>query len=218
MRAKGSSTAHTFTFNMNAPNKSQDSNLPNFSLVAEATNDNDGDGSTTSSYLRRQSTGSFTAGSDSVKALTIISDMLETYNKMIEANTNSIKENATNQDANFAAMRSALESVIDAINGISQRALSLEDAARENADKLATISDDIAARNDSTVHARLVEFQRSLEENTGGIVELKERADASSESMCIIECRLSNLEGRVSNIERLMMGGKKQNQNAAKMA
>jgi hypothetical protein len=94
----------------------------------------------------------------------------------------------------------------------------LEDAARENADKLATISDDIAARNDSTVHARLVEFQRSLEENTGGIVELKERADASSESMCIIECRLSNLEGRVSNIERLMMGGKKQNQNAAKMA
>jgi predicted nucleic acid-binding Zn-ribbon protein len=203
---------------MNAPNKSQDSNLPNFSLVAEATNDNDGDGSTTSSYLRRQSTGSFTAGSDSVKALTIISDMLETYNKMIEANTNSIKENATNQDANFAAMRSALESVIDAINGISQRALSLEDAARENADKLATISDDIAARNDLTVHARLVEFQRSLEENTGSIVELKERANASSESMCIIECRLSNLESRVSNIERLMMGGKKQNQNAAKMA
>jgi predicted nucleic acid-binding Zn-ribbon protein len=203
---------------MNVPNKSQDSNLPNFSLVAEATNDNDGDGSTTSSYLRRQSTGSFTAGSDSVKALTIISDMLETYNKMIEANTNSIKENATNQDANFAAMRSALESVIDAINGISQRALSLEDAARENADKLATISDDIAARNDLTVHARLVEFQRSLEENTGSIVELKERANASSESMCIIECRLSNLESRVSNIERLMMGGKKQNQNAAKMA
>lgn len=167
---------------MNIPYQSENGHV-NFSLFAEATNDDNG--STTSSYLRRQSTGSFTTGSDSVKALTIITDMLEAYNKMIEEHTNSIKENAANQDTKFAAMRLALESVIEAINGISQRALSLKNAARKNADKLATISNDIATQNDLTVDARLVEFQCSLEENISSI---EERADASSELMCIIEC------------------------------
>lgn len=184
--------------------------MATLTLFAEATNDDNG--STTSSYLRRQSTG--TTDSESVKLLTIITDMLEAYNKMIEAHTNSIEENAANQDTNFAAMRLALESVIEVINGILQRALSLKNAARKNADKLATISNDIATQNDLTVDARLVEFQCSLEENISSI---KERADASSESMCIIECHPSNLEDRVSNIERLVMSGKKQNQNVAKI-
>jgi predicted nucleic acid-binding Zn-ribbon protein len=173
----------------------------------------DDENSTASSYMRRQSSGSFTAGSDSVKALTIISEMLETYNSMIEANTNSIKENAALQETNFTAMRSALESVIDAINGISQRSLNLEDTSRKNAEKLSSISDELIERSTPFLHKRLDEYQSRIEANERDIVYLKDCVESSSESVQIIEGRLGNLEGRVSNIERLLMKHKKRNQN-----
>ena len=187
-------------------------------LVAGAGNDEEDP--TTSSLLRRQSTGSFTTGSDGIKALSIISEMLGTYNNMIEANTNSIKDNALQQDTNFAAMRTAIESVIDAINGISERTLNLEETARENSKTLATIRDRVLAGNDPVVYNQMEQVQRKVDEHLRQISYLKDCAESSSESMSIIEGRLGNLESRVTNIERLLMKPKRHQQNdvAAKMA
>ena len=185
--------------------------------VAGATNDEE---FATSPHLRRQSTGSFTAGSDSIKALATISEMLRTYNILIEANTNSIKDNILQQDTNFAAMRSAIESVINAINGISERTLNLEETARENSKMLTTINNSVLARNSAMGDNRMEQFQLKVDEQTREIAYLKYCAESSSESMTIIEGRLGNLESRVSNIERLLMKPKKRQHNdvAAKMA
>jgi chromosome segregation ATPase len=180
----------------------------------------DEENSTTSSYMRRQSSGSFTAGSDSVKALTIIAEMLDTYNNMIETNTKSIQENAAVQKTNFFAMQTSLESVIDAINHISQRAASLETTAQKNAENLSAISDELVAQSNPIVHNRMDEIKQKIDETERDIVFLKNCVESSSESIQIIEGRLGHLEGRVSNIERLLTKHKKQHQNdvVAKMA
>jgi hypothetical protein len=190
----------------------------NNSTIEEA-NANE-ENSTTSSYLRRQSSGSFTAGSDSAKALTIISEMLERYNNMIETNTKSIEENASVQLTNFFALQTSLESVIDAINHISQRAAGLEETAQKNAEMLAAISNELVAQSNPIVHNRLDEITQRIEETERDIVYLKDCAVSSSESIQIIEGRLGHLEGRVSNIERLLTRHKNRHQNdvAAKMA
>jgi hypothetical protein len=180
----------------------------------------DEENSTTSSYLRMQSSGSFTAGSNSVKALAIISEMLERYNNMIETNTKSIEENAAVQLTNLFALQTSLESVIDAINHISQRAASLEETAQKNAEKLGIISNELVAQSNPIVHNRFDEITQRVEETERDIVYLKNYAKSSSESIQIIEGRLGHLEGRVSNIERLLMRHKNRHQNdvAAKMA
>ena len=170
--------------------------------------------------LRRQSTGSLTANSETSKALSIISEMLEGYNNMIESNTNSINQNATLQNANYGAMRSVLDSIINAINGMSQRASKLEEAAKANAEILTSISDVILGGEVSTLRSRLDQFQLKVEENARDIAYLKDCVESSSESMNIIESRLGSIEGRVSNIERLLMKHKNQQKNhvSAKMA
>jgi predicted nuclease with TOPRIM domain len=188
------------------------------STIKEANADEEN--STTSSYMRRQSSGSFTAGSDSVNALTIIAEMLDTYNNMIETNTKSIQENAAVQKTNFFAMQTSLESVIDAINHISQRAASLEDTVQKNAENLAAISDKLVAQSNPIVYNRMDDIQQRIEKTERDIVFLKNCVESSPESVQIIKSRLGHLEGRVSNIERLLMKHKKQHQNdvVAKMA
>ena len=179
----------------------------------------DGEGRTFSS-LRRQSTSSLTANSDASKALSIITEMLEGYTNMIESNTNSINQNAVLQNANYGAMRSVLDSIIDAVNGISQRASILEDVAQANGEKLTSISDLVLGEGDSMLHSKLDQFRLKVEENTRDIAYLKDCVESSSESMNIIENRLGSIEGRVSNIERLLMKHNNQRKNhvSAKMA
>ena len=124
--------------------------------------------------LRRQSTGSLTANSETSKALSIISEMLEGYNNMIESNTNSINQNAVLQNANYGAMRSVLDSIINAINGMSQRASKLEEAAKANAEILTSISDVILGEEVSTLRSKLDQFQLKVEENARDIAYLKD--------------------------------------------
>ncbi|KAL3782776.1 hypothetical protein HJC23_003097 [Cyclotella cryptica] len=173
------------------------------------------------SIYRRQSTGSFTAhtsGNDTANALALISDMLATYNDMIEKNTNTIKENAAIQDANFAALRSTLESIIDAVNGITLRALNLENAARNNTETLAALNDGMTAGTNMAGHGRFDDFQRQVAKLERDISEIKDSDESTSESIDIIERRLGSLESRLSKIERLLMKYRKHNDVAAKMA
>lgn len=191
--------------------------------AVEAATDNEQ--ANASFICRRQSTGSFTTTTqatttDTTSALALISDMLGTYNQMIEANTNAIQENAEMQAMNFSLMRSALDSIIDAINGITQRAVNLEAAARTNADNLTTLKEEAIAGNNMILHNRLDDIGRLIDMNAREMVDCKNGADALSESVRIIAGRVGSLENRVSNMERLLMTPRKQNQNdvAAKMA
>ena len=190
--------------------------------AVEAATDNEQ--ANASFICRRQSTGSFTTTTqatttDTTSALALISDMLGTYNQMIEANTNAIQENAEMQAMNFSLMRSALDSIIDAINGITQRAVNLEAAARTNADNLTTLKEEAIAGNNMILHNRLDDIGRRIDMIAREMVDCKNGADALSESVRLIEVRVGSLESRISNMERLMKP-RKQNQNdvAAKMA
>jgi len=198
-----------------------DIRLPNPLNINIATGGNNAEeDSTLASYLKKQSVRSVPSGGDSMKALTIIYEMLVTYNNMIEANTNSIKENSSLQDSNFAAMRSVLDYVINAINGISQRVLALEDGAHKSDEVLTAIGIEVASGIHPTAQTRLGEFDSRVEKNEMDMAFLKESTQSIYESVMMIEGRLETLENRLSNIGSFLMRLKKHNQNeaVAKMA
>lgn len=172
------------------------------------------------SIYRRQSTSSFTAhttGNDNTHALALISDMLATYNDMIEKNTNAINENAAIQETDFAAMRSTLESIIDAINGITLRTLNLEIATRQNTEALTALDEGMNAGTNVAALGHLKDFHCRVEKIEHDVLEVKDSQESTNGSFDIIERRLASLESRISNIENFLMKLRKHD-FAAKMA
>lgn len=168
---------------------------------------------TTFSY-RRQSTGSLTADtsqSDCTNALTLISDMLETYNEMIQNNT--IKENAAIRDGNAAMTRETLESLIEAINGIAKRTLHLEDSANKACDEVTKLKEETVAGNNMIVDSRLDYLNVRVHTNSRDIAALKLSTKSCKDKIISFEETLGRLEDRVSSIERFFMNPQKRCRN-----
>jgi hypothetical protein len=173
------------------------------------------------SIYRMQSTNSFTAhttATDNAHALAVISDMLATYNDMIEKNTNAINENAAILETNFAAVRSTLESIIDAVNGITRRTLNLEIAARQNTETLTALTEGMTAGTNVAGLGGFKDFHCRVEKIERDILEIKDSNESTNETIDIIERRLASLENRVSNVENFLMKYRKLNDIAAQMA
>lgn len=170
---------------------------------------------TTFSY-RRQSTGSLTADtsqSDCTNALTLISDMLQTYNEMIQNNTNAIKENAAIRDGNAAMTRETLESLIEAINGIAKRTLHLEDSANKACNEVTKLKEETVAGNNMIVDSRLDDLNVRVQTNSRDIAALKLSTKSCKDKIISFEETLGRLEDRVSSIERFFMNPQKRCRN-----